>query len=442
VRPDLAASAAAAADRAPEPGAVAALADSLVDLLGPDGVGRAEPARRAASTDFAYLSPVLAAALPGRPADLVAYPRTPAEIASVAEAAARHGVPVTPRGKGTGNYGQAVPLAGGLVVDASRADRVLDVGPGKVRVAAGAPFTAVEAVAREHGQELALVPTTVSSAVGGFIGGGAGGLGSVGHGLIWDGFVHAVDVWAPATGVATLTGTECGPVLHAYGVTGVITEATVALVPARDWVALLASAETWTDAVDAARALTGLDPVPRLVSVDEPNLIAAYPTNPAMPAGRYSVRALVDVSTVDVAGKAVAGAGGRVEAVRPESVGYVTSLGFNHVTMRARRARPELCHLQVGGPALLDRVDEVRAVLPGTMLHLDAMRGGFGGLLLSEFTGPDALYEGIDRLRALGVAVVDPHTWLVGGPALPAVRSWAAKVDPTGLLNPGKLPLL
>ena len=46
-------------------------------------------------------------------------------------------VPVTARGRGTGDSGQAVPLAGGLVVDTSRADAVLDVGAGWAQVAAG-----------------------------------------------------------------------------------------------------------------------------------------------------------------------------------------------------------------------------------------------------------------------------------------------------------------
>jgi hypothetical protein len=68
------------------------------------------------------------------------------------------------------------------------------------------------------------------------------------------------------------------------------------------------------------------------------------------------------------------------------------------------------------------------------------MRDGFGGLLLSEYTGADALYAGIGRLRELGVVVIDPHTWLLGGPALPAIRARATLVDPAGLLNPGKLP--
>ena len=219
-----------------------------------------------------------------------------------------------------------------------------------------------------------------------------------------------------------------------------ITTVTVRLVPARTWVALLASTGSWADAVAAGQALARLAPAPRLLSLDEPNLVATYPANDAMPAGRYSIRAVITDSTVDDAGRAVSDAGCRVEAVRPESVGYLTSLGFDHVVLRARSGRPGLAHLRVGGPALADRAAEIEAALPGALLHLDAVRDGFAGLVLIPFTGVDALYERAERLRALGVTVADPHSWLVDGDSLAAIRERAFRVDPAGILNPGKLP--
>jgi hypothetical protein len=180
-------------------------------------------------------------------------------------------------------------------------------------------------------------------------------------------------------------------------------------------------------------------------------LVATYPADDAMPAGRHSLRAIVDADTVDAVTKAVARYAGRMEAVRPDGAAYLTSLGFNHVTLRARKVRPELCHLQVSGEALLSRADDVRAALPGAMLHLDGLRlyvdptdpargRHFGGLLLAPFHDADSLYAGVGRLQQLGVHVVDPHTWLLGGPALPGIRASAAANDPLGLLNPGKLP--
>ena len=45
-------------------------------------------------------------------------------------AACRHGVPITPRGKGTGNYGQGIPLYGGLVLDTPAPTTIVEVGDG------------------------------------------------------------------------------------------------------------------------------------------------------------------------------------------------------------------------------------------------------------------------------------------------------------------------
>ena len=71
------------------------------------------------SRDYYDYSPVLVPLLQGCRAQLVASPTTVEQVLLVAGACARHGVPLTVRGAGTGNYGQCVPLQGGLVLDLS-----------------------------------------------------------------------------------------------------------------------------------------------------------------------------------------------------------------------------------------------------------------------------------------------------------------------------------
>ncbi|MGF1653045.1 MAG: FAD-binding oxidoreductase [Actinomycetales bacterium] len=440
------------ADAGPEPAGrgsdVAGLERALAGALGAGAVSVDPAERRAASTDWAHLSPVLAARLPAGTADLVAHPDGPAQLAATVALAHRHRVPVTVRGKGTGNYGQAIPLRGGLVVDTGRCDRVDTVGDGWLHAEPGATFVALEAAARRSGQELALLPSTVGSTVGGFLAGGAGGTGSLGNGAVWDGFVHALEV-VPCTDEAaavTVEGEDCLPMLHAYGVTGVIAGVTVALRPRRDWTALFASfaADAYSAATAAALAVAALDPVPRLLSVDEPGIVATYPSDPAMPRGRHSLRAVVDASTVAAAAALVAAAGGTVEEVRPKGAALLTSLSFNHTTYRVLRARPGMCHLQVGGRVLVEDLDAVRAVVPDLLLHLDGFRvpGGvvLAGMLMVPFAGPDALAGTVEELRAAGVEVdVSPHTWQLHR-FLDRIRPAAARFDPDGLLNPGKLP--
>ena len=67
---------------------------------------------------------------------------------------------VTVRGAGTGNYGQCVPLAGGLVLDITGMQRVLELAPGRVRVQGGARMHDIEMAARETGQALRMWPST------------------------------------------------------------------------------------------------------------------------------------------------------------------------------------------------------------------------------------------------------------------------------------------
>ena len=99
------------------PDQIAALAAELTALLGERGVTTELRGREKASVDGARMSPILAAQLPLGLADLVAFPTNAEQIAEVVAAAVRHGVGITPRGKGTGNYGQGIPLEGGLVLD-------------------------------------------------------------------------------------------------------------------------------------------------------------------------------------------------------------------------------------------------------------------------------------------------------------------------------------
>lgn len=432
-----------------KPATTTALVDDLISALGAESVSVEMSDRRAASTDWAHMSPILSALLPAGLADVVAYPQTPEQIATVVHLAHEHGVPLTPRGQGTGNYGQGIPLQDGLVADVSRCNRVLEVGDGWVHAEAGASFVALEAAAGRHGQELAILPSTVGSTIGGFLAGGAGGTGSVDNGFIWDGYVSALQV-APCADTPALIhvrGTDCRPHLHSYGVTGMIATATVALVPRRDWIGLLASFEDVATAACAGRELMSMDPRPRLLSIDEPAVVATLRSDTAIPLGKCSLRAVVDRSTVSAAERIVAGHGGRAEDVRGSGAAYLASLSFNHITYRVRKARPELCHLQVAGDALITRRDEVRALMPDTMVHLDGFlldrdgEPGYAGMLLCRFEGADKLYAGIDRLRELGVQVDDPHTWLLGGD-LRAVRQVAKRFDPRGLLNPGKLPVI
>src|SRR5262245_55064950 len=104
-----------------------------------------EPQRvRRKSRDFFWYSPILYEQLKHVTADLLVEARDEADVIRTAAACARHRVPLTVRGGGTGNYGQCMPLEGGVVLDVTGLDRVIWHRDDVVRAAAGIKLNALD----------------------------------------------------------------------------------------------------------------------------------------------------------------------------------------------------------------------------------------------------------------------------------------------------------
>jgi FAD/FMN-containing dehydrogenase len=422
----------------------AELRDLLVGDLGPAAVSTDRARIDRLSVDWAHMSPILVAQLPAGRADLVVAPTSAEQIPQILKHAYELRVPVTPRGTGLGNYGQAIPLHGGLLLDISNCRAVVEIGDGWVCVEAGARMRDIDAAVHECGQELTIYPSTKGSTIGGFLAGGSGGTGSITYGSNADGFVHAVDV-APCDGSGDLrhyAGAATMPFIHAYGTTGIISRATIALAPAHDWAGIYTAWDDYAVATEAMRALCALEPTPRLISLDEPRLVAVLPADPALDPDRISVRAIVQAEAIDEACRIVEGLGGSVLAVRadPNGADRLTSLSYNHSTFHLQRKIPGYFHLEVGGNVLASDPDRVRAVYPGTLLHLEQFVGRVGGMLMAEYESPEQVYAGMERLADLGVSIHSPHNWTLDR-RLDGVRTVLAEMDPRGLLNPGHLPV-
>ncbi len=415
----------------------------LTEILGPKGASIEPRVREKASVDGAKMSPIITELLPLGLADIVAFPTSADEIAAVVAAAVRHGFGITPRGKGTGNYGQAIPMEGGLVLDMSKARAVIEVGDGVITAEAGTPMVVLEQAARETGQELWMYPSTAQSSLGGFLAGGSGGTGSLVHGANHEGFVAALDV-VHATPDAVLhhvEGDEAQAYVHNYGTAGIIARATVRLDPIHDWVGYYASFDDFDGILGVLRDFRALTPTPRLVSGDLPEISDTLPDDDAIPKGRASLRAILDRSTIEAASAIVEHAGGRVEEVREgaQACVKISTLSYNHPIEWLQKSNPgTYFHLEVGGEALIDRIDEVHDVYEGGMLHIEAQHKGPIGMLAGVYDSPEQVYAGIDTLRDLGVGVHSPHQWFVDF-EVDRTIALAATTDPEGLLNPGKL---
>lgn len=423
------------------PAHVDALADDLLAIVGPRGISMLPRALQRAGRDGSGMSPILSAQNLGTP-DLVCYPRTVDVVPAIVRAAVARGVPITTRGKGTGNYGQVIPRFGGLVLDMTSLTEIVSVDEHSITAQAGARMINLEQTAWVRGSQLWMYPSTVQSTLGGFLAGGSAGTGTIVHGRNHEGFVDALDVvyGTDDADVVHLEGAEAQPFVHTYGVCGVIVSAAVRVEPLVQWRCVYASFATQKEAFDAALRVSTVEPRPRLLSADGPVIVDALPDDPALVRGRANVRGILDARAVGEATALMEAGGGRIEAIRDgitETI-KISTLSYNHPTWWLQKAQPDKWfHMECRGDALVTRLDEVEQVYEGGMLHLEVGHQMMFGMLNGIYRSPQQVIDGVSALEQLGVGVHSPHQWYVDLDA-DRVRALAATTDPKGLLNPGR----
>jgi FAD/FMN-containing dehydrogenase len=417
-----------------------------ITRLGAGSVSFDEALRTKTSSDWSRMSPVLAEKVPpGRYlADAVVRPATPGDVATVLRAAYEYDVPVTPRGAGTGNYGQATPFDGGILLDL-RGLADIRVNADTVTAGPGARLSSIDKELRAAGRDIWMYPSTKTSTIGGFVGGGSAGTGSIEHLTTSDGYVVSATV-APMDGsgeLFTVSGDDLVPYIHAYGVTGVLVEMEVRTDPARDWTAVYTAFDSYAELAVGLRSMLDLDPLPRLASADEPALVSSLPASVTLDPARYSMRVIAASSTLEQLRTAVGAAGGSVVAELADYVetDRLSGMSYNHPVYFLQRAQPEMAwfHMETSGDVILDDPDAVRAVYDGPVhLHLELFARGPGAMVVARYQSEEAMLAGIPKMEALGMGVHSPHQWYVDRNVALAIET-ARRTDPKGLLNPGKL---
>jgi hypothetical protein len=398
------------------------------------------------SSDWSRMSPVLQEKVPpGRYlADAVVRPTEPELVPALLQVAFDHDVPVTPRGAGTGNYGQATPFDGGILLDLRGLDSVAVNDGGTITAGAGARITAIDRVARAAGRDIWIYPSTKSSTIGGFVGGGSAGTGSIERGTTSDGYVVSALV-APMDGSGSMrrvTGDELTPYVHTYGVTGILVDVEFRTDPAREWVAVYGAFTSYADVVAVHRSLLDLPQLPRLASADEPALVPTLPAPIALDPQRHSLRVIAETSTADEVAARMAAGGEHVASLADYTeTDRLSGMSYNHPVWFLQRGNPHRSwfHMESGGTPLWDAPDAVREAYDGPVhIHLELFRHGPGAMIVAGYQGEEAVLAGIPRLEALGVGIHSPHQWYVDRNVELAIET-ARLTDPKGLLNPGKL---
>ena len=86
------------------------------------------------SKDYYWYSPLLKAELEEKKADFAVKVDSLDMLKSAVKLSFKHGLPISIRGGGTGNYGQMIPLYGGVLLDLSRMDKIHSVEGGVVEL--------------------------------------------------------------------------------------------------------------------------------------------------------------------------------------------------------------------------------------------------------------------------------------------------------------------
>ncbi len=418
---------------------------------------------RAKSRDFFWYSPVLKARLDHVTADFVVAPRTEAEVIEVLRVAYAHDVPVTVRGAGTGNYGQAMPLAGGIILHTKHLSAVKSVHPGRVIVEPGCLLKDVDAVTRASGQELRMFSSTYATAtIGGFIAGGSGGVGSCTWGALRDlGNIIRLRVvtMEAEPRILEFSGEELHRVSHAYGTNGIITELEMPLAPAYDWVELFVTLQDFDAAVRYAADLGNeVGILKKLISIYEAPITQDYfqRVAPHVAPGDHLIGLMIAPHAMDAFVTFTARhPDARIlyrsdQTEWPREPGPVYEYGWNHTTLRALKVDPAITYLQVryAPDNHAEKIAAIRAAFPGeVMQHLELMREGgrvmFAGLSLVRFTTEDRLDAIVAAHEAMGCMVFNPHRYTLeeGGRQSVDDRqlNFKREADPKGLLNPGKM---
>jgi glycolate oxidase len=406
-----------------------------------------------------------------------------AEVSAALAWANRHGVPVVPRGAGTGLAGGAAATDGCLVISLLRMNRVLELHAEDqlIVVQPGVITADVDRAAAEVGLMYPPDPSSYEiSTIGGNLATNAGGLRCVKYGVTRDSVLGLEVVMADGavvqTGRRTVKGVAgydlTGLFVGSEGTLGIITSATLRLRPrpARPPVTVVAEFDSLPAAGRAVADVVRAGLAPSLLELLD----------------RTTLRAIEDWKSMgldaDVAAMLVAQAdGSAAEECAAAMLGVFDAAGatYSAVSSDPTQAAELVAIRRLAYPAterlgrcLVEDVGVPRSRLPEMILRIEQIAAEHGvtiatvahagdGNLHPTFVFPpgevpaevwtaaDAVFRGALELGGTltgehGVGVLKTK-WLaaeLGPGATDLHHRIKAAVDPTGILNPGKaLPL-
>ncbi|MBO0682549.1 MAG: FAD-binding protein [Candidatus Dormibacteraeota bacterium] len=415
--------------------------------------------------------------------DAVVLPADRGQVVRVVKLAARHGIPIVPRGAGTGLSGGAVTLSGGIALQLSRMRRILEVNVGDrtAVVEPGVVNADLQQAVGRHGLFYAPDPSSQKACtVGGNAAENSGGPHCLYYGVTTNHVIGLEVVFADGT-VAWLGGDApdrvgldmLGVMVGSEGTLGTITRIKVRLLPLPESVVtLMAAFPTIDTASHAVSSVIGRQIVPAAlemmdqvtIGAVEAHYRAGYPTDAGavllveVDGLKESCAELTEAVTRileqnEATGLRVAEDPAERELLWAGRKGAIGALG---------RIRPNY-YLHDGVvprtrlPEVLRRVSEIGGHYRLPVANV--FHAGDGNLhpnILFDLRDPGILeqveHAGEEMLRAvveLGGTLSGEHgigieknafmPWIYGPDDLDAMLRVKRVLDPQGLLNPGKI---
>jgi glycolate oxidase subunit GlcD len=456
--------------------ATTAWVTELRDALGADSVLTDPDVTASYARDQAMLAEA------GTPAAVV-LPRTTADVVAVMQVASRYGVPVVPRGAGSGLAGASNAVDGAITLVMMRMDAVLEVAPAD-RLAVVQPGVVNKALRDAVAGSGLFYPPDPSSydwcTIGGNLSTNSGGLCCVKYGVTTDYVLGLEVVLADGrvlrTGRRTVKGVAGYDLARLFvgseGTLGVITEATLALRPApQAAVTLAATFATTAQTGQVVEKVVTSGLVPSLLEVMDNTCICAVDDLLKADLDRDAHALLVAQSNAG-GPAAAAEIAALAELCREAGADFVHTTddaAEGDLLLAARRmALPALEQL---GSTLIDDVAVPRSRIAAFLDGCDAIADerelviGVVGHAGDGNMHPTICFDATDaakRTRAfaafddilelglsLGGTITGEHgvgsikvDWLereIGPVSLEVHRAIKDALDPAGLLNPGKV---
>jgi glycolate oxidase len=451
------------------------IAAELSQRIGADKVSLAEDQRTAHSGDKWHAS-----AMP----DVVVSAENTADVSKVMAYAHEMDIPVTTRGAGVGYVGGCVPVEGGIVLSTIRMNRILGVypGDGAAVVQAGVITADLRDAARAVGWEYPPDPASLKeSSIGGNIATNAGGPRCLKYGVTRS-YVLGLEV-VLADGRVLRTGGRLhknktgfdliGTFVGSEGMLGVVTEATMRLIPRPACRAMLAAVfPDYALAAAAVQAILDAGHLPSALEITDGFTLAAARARlgaDALPDGNAHL-----IVEIDGRPAAVAAELDELHALlEKQSAGFIDRAPDEESCERIWKLRRQFSYslrdtglkklnedIVVPRSKLVELVEFARGLEADTGIPVACFgHAGDGNihanLMVGDYADPQVRAtadEALDRLFTWvlrqGGAITGEHgvglakkRWIreaLGETAFDVHRSIKTALDPKGILNPGK----